>query len=377
MNISEIFIRRPIATALMTAGLFAFGAVCFTLLPVAALPNVEFPTIVVSAQLPGASPTVMASTVATPLEDQFTAIPGLASMTSTSGLGTTSITLQFDLSVSITAAAGYVEQAIQAASALLPKDLPTPPTYKEANPADAPILIYAVHSDAYPIQELDQYANILIGQSLSRVTGVGQVAIAGQAQPAVQVRLNPNALAAKGLGFAQISAALTSESALQPTGNLEGRHEEFPLDVNQQLTNAAQFRKVIVAYSNGAPVQLGDIATVVDGSQNPRTGAWFGTRLAEVLLVFKAPGANTLDVVDRIKAIMPQLVKSIPRTVHVDLVSDRSLSIRASVSDVEFTLVLALALVVMVIFLFLRRFWATVIPSARRAGVLLAFFASR
>ena len=173
MNISEIFIRRPIATALMTAGLFAFGAVCFTLLPVAALPNVEFPTITVSATFPGASPTVMASTVATPLEDQFTAIPGLSSMTSTSGLGSTSITLQFDLSTSITADAGYVEQAIQAATALLPKDLPTPPTYKVANPADAPILIYAVHSDAYPIQELDQYANILLGQSLSRVSGVG------------------------------------------------------------------------------------------------------------------------------------------------------------------------------------------------------------
>ena len=327
-------------------------------------------------EFPGASPTVMASTVATPLEDQFTAIPGLASMTSTSGLGSTSITLQFDLSTSVTADAGYVEQAIQAASALLPKTLPTPPTYRVANPADAPILIYAVHSDAYPIQELDQYANILIGQSLSRVNGVGQVVIAGQAQPAVQVRLNPNALAAKGLGFAQISAALTSESALQPTGNLEGRHEEFPLDVNQQLTNAAQFRKVIVAYSNGAPVELGDIATVVDGPQNPRTGAWFGTKRAEVLLVFKAPGANTLDVVDRIKAMMPQLEKSIPRAVHVDLVADRSLSIRASVSDVEFTLVLALALVVMVIFLFLRKFWATVIPSITLPVVIVETFAA-
>jgi len=316
----------------------------------------------------------MASTVATPLEDQFTAIPGLSSMTSTSGLGSTSITLQFDLSTSITADAGYVEQAIQAAAALLPKNLPTPPTYKVANPADAPILIYAVHSDAYPIQELDQYANILLGQSLSRVSGVGQVTIAGQAEPAVQVRLNPAALAAKSLGFAQVSSALTSESALQPTGNLEGRRAEFPLDVNQQLTNAAQFRNVIVAYSNGAPVKLGDIATVVDGPQNPRTGAWFGTKPAEVLLIFKAPGANTLDVVDRIQAMMPELEKSIPRSVHVDLMSDRSLSIRASVSDVEFTLVLAMALVVMVIFLFLRNFWATVIPSITLPVVIVATF---
>ncbi len=374
MSISEIFIRRPIATALMTAGLFAFGAVSFTLLPVAALPNVEFPTITVSASFPGASPDVMASTVATPLEDQFTAIPGLTSMTSTSGLGTTAITLQFDLGTSITRDAGYVEQAIQAASALLPRNLPTPPTYRETNPANSPVLIYAVHSDAYPIQELDQYANILLGQSLSRVSGVGQVAIAGQAEPAVQVRLNPDALAAKGLGFAQVSAALTSESALQPTGNLEGRHEEFPLDVNQQLENAAQFRKMIVSYSNGAPVELGDIATVVDGPQNPRTGAWFGTKPSEVLLVFKAPGANTLDVVHRIKAMMPQLEKAIPRSVHVDLVSDRSLSIRASVSDVEFTLVLAMALVVLVIFLFLRKFWATVIPGIVLPVVIVATF---
>ena len=375
MNISEIFIRRPIATALMTAGLVAFGASHSRSCPVAALPNVEFPTISVSATVPGREPDRdgldRGDAARGPVHGYSRA---LASMTSTSGLGSTSITLQFDLSTSITRDAGYVEQAIQAASALLPKNLPTPPTYRETNPADAPVLIYAVHSDAYPIQELDQYANILLGQSLSRVSGVGQVVIAGQAEPAVQVRLNPEALAAKGLGFAQISAALNSESALQPTGNLEGHREEFPLDVNQQLTNADQFRKMIVAYSNGAPVELGDIATVVDGPQNPRTGAWFGTKRAEVLLVFKAPGANTLDVVDEIKAMMPQLEKSIPRAVHVDLVSDRSLSIRASVSDVEFTLVLAMALVVLVIFLFLRKFWATVIPSITLPVVIVATF---
>ena len=376
MNISEVFIRRPIATALLMAGIFAFGVVSFTLLPVSALPNVEFPTISVSAQLPGASPTVMASTVATPLEDQFTSIPGLSSMTSTSGLGSTSITLQFDLSTSITSDAGFVQQAIEAASALLPKNMPTPPTYRETNPANAPVLIYAVHSDAYPIQELDQYANILLAQSLSRVSGVGQVLIAGQAEPAVQVQLNPGALAAKGLGFAQISAALSAESTLQPTGNLEGHRAEFPLDVNQQLTNAAQFRKMIVAYSNGAPVQLGDIATVVDGPQNGRVGSWYGTKRSEVLLVFKAPGANTLDVVDKIKTMMPQLLRSIPRSVEVSLVADRSLSIRASVSDVEFTLVLAMALVVLVIFLFLRKFWATVIPSITLPVVIVATFAA-
>ena len=199
MNISEVFIRRPIATALMMAGLFAFGAVSFNLLPVSALPSVDFPTISVSAQLPGASPDVMASTVATPLEEQFTAIPGLASMTSTSGLGSTSITLQFDLSRSIDGAASDVQTAINAASGLLPKDLPNPPTYRKTNPANSPVLIYAVHSDAFPIQELDQYANTLLAQSLSRVIGVGQVIVAGQQQPAVQVRLNPDALSARGL----------------------------------------------------------------------------------------------------------------------------------------------------------------------------------
>ena len=375
MNISEVFIRRPIATALMMAGLFAFGAVSFNLLPVSALPSVDFPTISVSAQLPGASPDVMASTVATPLEEQFTAIPGLASMTSTSGLGSTSITLQFDLSRSIDGAASDVQTAINAASGLLPKDLPNPPTYRKTNPANSPVLIYAVHSDAFPIQELDQYANTLLAQSLSRVIGVGQVIVAGQQQPAVQVRLNPDALSARGLGFSQVATAIQNASVDQPKGNLEGQRREYPIDTNDQLTNAAQFRHVIVAYSNGAPVELKDIADVVDASVSSRTGSWYGEKRSEVLLIERAPGANTIDVVDRIKAMLPQLEKSIPRAVHVDLVADRSQAIRASVSDVEFTLMLTIALVVLVIFLFLRKFWATVIPSIVLPVVLVATFA--
>ncbi len=375
MNISEIFIRRPIATALLMAGLFAFGAVCFNLLPVSALPSVDFPTISVTAQLPGASPDVMASTVATPLEEQFATIPGLASMTSTSGLGSTSITLQFDLSRSIDGAASDVQTAINAASGLLPKDLPNPPTYRKTNPANAPVLIYAVHSDAYPIQDLDQYGNTLLAQSLSQINVVGQVIIAGQQQPAVDVRLNPNALSSMGLGFAQVASAIQSASVDQPKGNLEGLRQELPIDTNDQLTDAAQFRRVIVAYRNGAPVQLGAIATVSDGSVGDRTGSWYGDKLSEVLLIERAPGANTIDVVDRIRAAMPQLEKSIPRAVHVDLVSDRSQAIRASVSDVEYTLLLTLALVVMIIFLFLRSFWATVIPSIVLPVVLVATFA--
>ena len=375
MNICEIFIRRPIATALLMAGLVAFGVACFDLLPVSALPSVDFPTISVTAQLPGASPDVMASTVATPLEEQFAAIPGLASMTSTSGLGSTSITLQFDLSRSIDGAASDVQTAINAAGGLLPKSLPNPPTYRKTNPANAPVLIYAVHSDAYPIQDLDQYANTLLAELLSRISGVGQVIVAGQQQPAVQVRLNPNALSAMGLGFPQVASAIANESVDLPKGNLEGLRQELPIDTNDQLTDAAQFRHVIVAYRNGAPVELGDIATVVDGSVGDRTGSWYGDKLSEVLLIERAPAPTRSTSSIAIKSALPQLEKSIPRAVHVDLVSDRSQAIRASVSDVEFTLLITIALVAMIIFLFLRSFWATVIPSIVLPVVLVATFA--
>jgi hydrophobe/amphiphile efflux-1 (HAE1) family protein len=374
MNISEIFIRRPIATALLMLGIFIFGIACFQLLPVAALPNVDFPTIVVTAQLPGANPDTMAATVATPLEDQFTAIPGLASMTSTSGLGSTSITLQFDLSRSIDGAASDVQTAINAAGGLLPKDLPNPPTYRKTNPADAPVLIYAVHSDAVPIYQIDQYANTLLAQSLSRVDGVGQVLVAGQQQPAVAVQVNPQQLAAQGISLPQVATAISSATVDAPKGNLEGSHQEFPIDTNDQLFDANQFRHVIVTYSNGAPVELQDIGKVINSSVDPRTGAWFADKQAELLLIERAPGANTLQVVDQVKSMLPQLEQSIPRSVHVDLVSDRSASIRASVSDVEFTLVLTIALVVVVIFLFLRKFWATVIPSITIPVVLVATF---
>ena len=377
MNISETFIRRPIATALMTAGLFVFGAVCFRLLPVAALPNVEFPTIVVSAQLPGASPTVMASTVATPLEDQFSGIPGLASMTSTSGLGATSITLQFDLSVNIAAAAGFVEQAIQAASALLPKNLPNPPTYKEANPANAPILIYAVHSDAYPIQELDQYANILIGQSLSRVSGVGQVSIAGQA-------------AARRAGEAQSRRARRERTGLRADQRRADVRERSPSDgqsrrpprgISARRQPAADQRRPVPQGDRGlqqrrASSSSGTSQPWSTGRKTPAPAPGLGPTSPRFCWSSRRPAPTRSNVVDNIKAVMPQLEKSIPRTVHVDLVSDRSLSIRASVSDVEFTLVLALALVVMVIFLFLRKFWATVIPSITLPVVIAETFAA-
>ena len=373
MNISEVFIRRPIATALLMAGILVFGLVCYELLPVAALPNIEFPTIAVTAEVPGASPTVMASTVATPLEQKFTAIPGLAEMTSTSGLGSTSITLQFDLSVDINAAAAQVQQAISAASGLLPK-MPTPPTWREANPAERPILIYAIHSAAMPTYELDTYANIELAQSLSTVPGVGQVIVAGEQQPAVHVQVDPQTLAARGITFAQVQTAITDATQDTPKGNLEGPNQQFTLNTNDQLFNANQFRKVIVAYQNGAPVTLGELGDVINSSVNPRVGAWYDTTPAELLLIERTPDANTVQVVDSIKARMPQLLKSIPPTVHVDLLSDRSQDIRASVADVRDTLLITMALVVLIIFAFLRKPWATAIPSVTVPLSIVATF---
>jgi hydrophobe/amphiphile efflux-1 (HAE1) family protein len=374
MNISEIFIRRPIATTLLMTAILLFGLVGYELMPVAALPNVQFPTIVVSAQLPGASPTIMANTVATPLEDEFTQIPGLTQMTSTSGLGTTSITMQFDLSVDINAAAGQVQQEIDAASGLLPKTLPTPPTYKETNPANRPILIYAVHSKAMPGYQLDTYTNTVLAESLSTIPGVGYVVIAGQQQPAVTVQVNPGALASRGLSMSQVQTALTNATLDSAKGNLEGPRQEFTLNTNDQLTDASQYRGVIVAYQNGAPVTINDIGDVINSSQNPRTGAWFDGEPAELLLIFRTADANTVQVVDQVKAKLPQLQQSIPASVHVDLLSDRSQDIRASVHDVELTLLITAVLVILVIFAFLRKPWATITPSVTVPLAIVATF---
>jgi hydrophobe/amphiphile efflux-1 (HAE1) family protein len=374
MNFSETFIRRPIATALLMAAIALFGLVGYELLPVAALPNVQFPTIVVAAQLPGASPTIMANTVATPLEDEFTQIPGLAQMTSTSGLGTTSITLQFDLSVDINAAAGQVQQEINAAGGILPKNMPTPPTYRETNPANRPILIYAVHSDAMPEYQLETYANTVLAQSLSTVPGVGYVVIAGEQQPAVTVQINPGALASRGLSMSQVQTALSSATLDSPKGNLEGPQQQFTLNTDDQLFNAGQFRNVIIAYQGGAPVTLSDVGDVINSSVNPRSGAWFDGKPAELLLIYRTAGANTVQVVDEIKAKMPQLEHSIPPSVRVDLLSDRSQEIRASVSDVELTLLLTAILVVLVIFAFLRKPWATITPSVTVPLAIVATF---
>jgi hydrophobe/amphiphile efflux-1 (HAE1) family protein len=375
MNISEVFIRKPIGTSLLMAGILVFGLASYQLLPVAALPTVDFPTITVTASLPGASPDTMASSVATPLEQQFAAIPGLAQMTSSSGLGITTITLQFDLDRNIDGAAGDVQTAINAASGLLPKDLPNPPTYKKTNPADRAILIYAVYSDAMPLYRVDDYAYTIIAQKLSSISGVSEVDIAGQQQYAVHVQVNPMALASRGIGLEDVHNALNAATLDEPKGNLEGEHQVVTLDTNDQLFDAQAFSNVIIAYRNGAPVRVRDVGRAIDSSQLPRTGAWYGTRQIELLLVRRQPGSNTLGVVDRVKEAMPQLLASIPPSIHVDLVSDRSLNIRESVNDVQLTLVLTIGLVVVVIFAFLRNFWATIIPSVVVPLSLVATFA--
>src|SRR5271168_1619978 len=363
MSISEPFIRRPIATSLMMLGVLVFGVGAYALLPVAALPKVDFPTIVVSVNYPGASPETMASAVATPLEQQFAAIPGLDQMTSTSGIGSLSITLQFDLERNIDAAAQDVLTAINAASGVLPKDLPTPPTYRKTNPADRPVLIYAVHSNALPIYKVDDYAYPIVAQKLSTVNGVSESRIFGQKPYAVHVRVNPGALAARGIGLEDVHNALLTATVDRPKGNLEGAHQVFTIDTNDQLFNAASFANVIVAYRNGAPVRLRDVAEVIDATQNERIGAWYGDTPAEGLAIQRQAGAITIQLVDTIKRWIPRLRESIPPSVKIDLVSDRSLVIRAAVHDVQFTMMLTVCLVIIVIFLFLRTLWATVIPS--------------
>src|SRR4051794_20147556 len=375
MSLSAPVIHRPIATSLLMLGILVFGIAAYNLLPVAALPRVDFPTIVVSASYPGASPSTMASSVATPLEQKFAAITGLAEMSSTSGVGNTTITMQFDLDRNIDAAAQDVQQAINAATGLLPKDLPSPPTYRKTNPADRPVLIYAIHSDAIPVYRLDDYAFTLLAQRLASISGVSEARIFGQKPYAVQVRINPMALAARGIGIEDVRTAIAQASVNRPNGNLTGAHQTITLNTNDQIFDAAGFKKVIVAWRNGAPIRLGDIAQVDDGVLNERSGAWFEGKPAEGLAIQREAGANTPAVVDTVKERLPHLQESLPPSIHVDLIADRSLVIRAAVHDVQFTMILTVGLVILVIFAFLRTLWATVIPSVALPLSLLTTFA--
>jgi hydrophobic/amphiphilic exporter-1 (mainly G- bacteria), HAE1 family len=363
MNMSVPFIRYPIATSLIMVGILFVGLIAFPKLPVAPLPQVDFPTIQVSAALPGASPETMASSVAQPLERQFAQIPSVSQMTSTSGLGVTTIAVQFDLDRNIDAAANDIQAAINAAGGQLPQDLPSPPTYRKVNPADSPIMILSVVSDSMPITDVDDNADTKLAQQISQLSGVGQVSIGGEQKPAIRIQLDPAKLYARGLSLEEVRLPLSITTVNQPKGNVDGATRSFTIYTNDQLTSPDAWNDVIVAYRNGAPVRVRDIGTAVPGPEDAKKAAWATGKRGVFLVVFKQPGANVIDTVDAIKAELPQLRAAMPPAVHVDILSDRTQTIRASVEDVEFTLLLTIALVVGVIFLFLRSFWATVIPS--------------
>jgi hydrophobe/amphiphile efflux-1 (HAE1) family protein len=363
MSISEPFVRRPIATSLLMGGIFLVGVVVFPLLPVAPLPQVDFPTISVSASLPGASPETMASSVATPLETQFAQISGLTQMTSTNALGSTQVTLQFDLNRNIDAAAQDVQTGIDAAGGQLPKNLPTPPTYKKVNPADSPILILAVHSDVLPVTTVDDYAENILAQQISQIQGVAQVSVGGQQKPAVRVQIDPTKLAALGLQLEDVANVISAATVDAPKGSINGPHRAITIYDNDQLLKAAPWNDVVVAYKNGAAVRIRDIGVAVDGPENRLITAWQNGRQGILLLIFKQPGANVIDAVDRVQALLPHALASVPPSIKVDTVANRTTTIKASVRDVEITLLITIALVVLVIFLFLRNAWATIIPG--------------
>ena len=379
MSVSTPFIRRPIATSLIMAAVFLVGVASYPLLPVAPLPTVDFPTISVTANYPGASPDVMASSVAEPLETQFSQINGLSQLTSINVLGTSTITLQFDLNRSVDAAATDVLEAINAAQGQLPKNLPSQPTFRKVNPADSPIFLLSVTSDDLPLTTVDDYAENVLSQQLSQISGVSQVSVGGQQKPAIRVQIDPARLAAMGMTLEDVRQVLTNATVNSPKGSIDGARQSFTVLDNDQLTEPGPYDKLIVAYRNGAPVRVGDIGHAVRGPQNRELAAWqsLGTpRRGVVLVVFKQPGANVIDTVERVRAALPRLEASIPPAIHVQTIVDRTQTIRASVADVEFTLLLSIALVVMVIFLFLRSLWATIIPSVTVPLALVGTFAA-
>src|SRR5499426_2078754 len=362
-GISTPFIRYPIATSLVMVGILFVGVVAYQNLPVAPLPKVDFPTIQVSAQLPGASAETMASSVAQPLERTFAQIPGVTQTTSSSGLGATSVTVQFDLDRNIDAAANDIQAAINAASGQLPQDLPSPPTYRKVNPADSPILILSASSDTMPLIDVDDNADTKLAQQISQISGVGQVTIGGEQKPAIRIQLDPAKLVAKNLSLEDVRAQLAISTVNSPKGSIDGQVRSYTIYANDQLTVADAWNDVIVAYRNGAPLRVRDIGQAVAGPEDAKKAAWSQGKRGVFLVVYKQPGANVIDTVDRIKHELPRLRASMPPNLHVDILSDRTLTIRASVEDVQLTLLVTIGLVVAVIFVFLRTFWATVIPS--------------
>jgi multidrug efflux pump len=363
MNISEPFIKRPVGTSLLTLGLLLAGSLAFTLLPVAPLPQVEYPVISVNASLPGASPETMGSAVATPLERQFGRIAGVTDMTSTSQLGSTSIVLQFDLNRNIDAAARDVQAAINAARGTLPSNLPQNPTYRKVNPADAPIMILAMTSDSITKPDMYDAADSILAQKLSQVEGIGQVFVGGAAQPAVRAELNPTQLNNTGIGLDLVRTALGTANANQAKGQLSSAQESVTISANDQIWKAYQYRDLIVAYRNGSPVRLSDVATVQDNVADIHTAGFANGKPAVLMIVFRQPGANIIGTVDRVYALLPQLRASVSPAIDISVLMDRTTTIRASVRDIEFTLIISIVLVIFVVFVFLRNLWTTLIPS--------------
>jgi HAE1 family hydrophobic/amphiphilic exporter-1 len=375
MNISSGFIRRPVATGLLMLAVVVLGAISYTLLPVAALPNIDSPTIQVTAQLPGADPKTVAASVATQLERQFGQIPGLTQMTSSSGTGFTQIALQFDRSRTVDSAATDVQAAINATQGQLPAALLNPPIYRKTNPADVPILLIAMSSDVFPITTVSDYAYSLMAQKISQIPGVGLVGVGGLQSPAIRIQVNPAQLAAENLGFETVRTALSNLTVLQPKGQLYGGQQAVALQTNDQLTTAAGFEDAIVAYRDGAPIRVRDIGRAVKAPQDVTIAGWVGEKPAVALAVQRAPGANVIATVAAIKKALPQLQASLPPGIDVRITSDRTQTIQASVADVQFTLLLTIALVVGVIALFLRKLWATVIPAVSVPISLVGTFA--
>ncbi len=362
-GISAPFIRHPIATSLLMIGILFIGIVAYPKLPVAPLPQVDFPTIQISAQLPGASPDTMASAVAQPLESQFAQIPGVAQMTSTSTLGSTSITIQFDLDRPIDAAASDVQSAINAAGGQLPKNLPSPPTYRKVNPADSPILLLGATSETLPLTEVDDSVETRLAQQIAQISGVAQVLIGGQQKPAVRVQLDPGKLVAKGISLEDVRVALSVATADGPKGSIDGTTRAFTIYTNDQLTRAKPWNDIVVSYHDDGPLRVRDLGVAVSGPQDAKQAGWADGKRGIFLVIFGQPGANVIETVDRIMAALPHLEAAMPQAIKLVTLSDRTQTIRASIHDVQFTLLLTIALVVTVIFVFLRSLWATIIPS--------------
>src|SRR5437660_7097491 len=362
-SISSPFIRYPIGTSLLMAGILFVGVVAYPLLPVAPLPQVDFPTIQVSASLPGGSRETMASSVAQPLERQLAQIPGVAQMTSTSSLGSTAVTIQFDLNRSIDGAANDIQAAINAAGGQLPKNLPSPPTYRKVNPADSPILLLSATSDTVPLIRVSDAVDAQLGQQISQISGVSQVFIGGQQKPAIRVQIDPAKLVAKGLSREDVRNQIAITTADSPKGNIDGEKRAYTIYANDQLPDARDWNDVIIAYRNGGPLRIRDIGRAVAGPEDMKQAAWADGKRGVFLVIFKQPGANVIDTVDRIKAQLPRLIAVIPPAIKIKIISDQDITIRAAVEDVQLTLAITIVLVVMVIFVFLRSVWATIIPS--------------